>query len=141
MIYRRVVGCCPALADKIEELVAEKFSYEYFDDPISDARFQQQWGINRLWYRKQLLDAVGGICSPADLSDDVEAVRKSIIGDETLEALFMMFRPFILQTSEEGFYAVDCIEANDQAMSIALQIEENNKRKFLVTNSRAVHET
>lgn len=140
MIYQRVVGCWPALAEKIEELVAEKFAYEYYDDPISDARFQQQWGINRYWYRKHLLAAVGGLDVPGDMWQEIAAIRQSVVGDETLETLFGMCRPFILHTSEEGFYAVDCIEPNDVKMSYALQIEENNKGKHRPSISRIVHE-
>ena len=113
MIYQRVIGFCPDLADKIEEVVAERFGYEYFDDPISDARHEQQMFINRHWFRKEIIRALGGEANSAEVIDAVKEVR-SCITDETLEAIFGMYRPFILHLSEDGFYAVDCIEENNK---------------------------
>jgi len=124
MIYRRIVGLWPALADKIEELACEKYGYEFFDDPISDARFKQEMLISRLWYKKQLLETVGGITHHRHLEDDVVEIYKCIAGDEVLEAIFSTLKPFVLKTSEEGFYMVDCIEVNDNRTPLALQLED-----------------
>lgn len=123
MIYRRIVGLWPALADKIEELACEKHGYEFFDDPISDARFNQELIISRTWYKKQLLEAVGGITTHRHLNDDVAEIYNCIAGDEVLEAIFATLKPFVLRTTEEGFYMVECVEVNDNRTPLALQLE------------------
>jgi len=131
MVYQRVVGFCPDLVTRIDELVAEKFEYEYFDDPISDARAEMIREMDSYWYRRQLFEAFGGINHVALLRNELQELAKVVEGHELLEACCLMYRPFILHLSDEGFFAIDCIEANSSKLSVALQVEENNKRKFI----------
>lgn len=121
MDYQRTVGYCPGLAAKIEELVAEKLTYEYFDDPISDARFELQLMHDRRLYRQELLRALGSVLTPSDMQDAVEDIC-DFVSDETLQALLMMYRPFVILVSDDDFYVADYLEVNNTGNSVFFKL-------------------
>lgn len=121
MDYQRTVGYCPGLAAKIDELVAEKFGYEFFDDPISDARFEQQLMFDRRIYREELLRAIGGVARPVGMQPAVETICE-FISDETLQALLMMYKPFVIRVSDDDFYVADYLEVNNTGNSVFFKL-------------------
>ena len=108
MTQQKILGFCESLALKLDELVAEEYEYEYFDDPIADRRFQFQLEMNRAWYRKQIVECLGGtgIMSTKILEAAAELMMHGETADDVLAEVFNTHLLFDMRIDREGFYEV-----------------------------------